>query len=127
MKNKTKILYVWEHDVSLGDALTNFHAHLSIVKDRNPLSIIYVISHPRTYNTGVLNLLIDKGLIDFVYPFQISKLNDELNGHFKNLLINLNIDIIIHNKHTEYESVKLLQDEFKNSIHLQTNDSNLKT
>lgn len=121
-----KILYVWEHDVSLGDSLTNFHAHLCVVKNKYPLSIIHAIVNPRTYNTGVTNLLINKGLIDFVYPFHINKIDNDINVSYKNLLLNINFDIVIHNKHSSVESTNLIKKIFDKQIHLQTSESNFK-
>ena len=118
--DQKKILYIWEHAVSFGDSLTNFHAHLSVVKNKYPLSIIYVIVNPLTYNTGVTNLLMNKGLIDFVYPFYINKINEGDNFYYKNLLLKNNIDIIIHNNGTSYDTINLVKSIFNNQIHLQT-------
>lgn len=119
-----KILYLWEFDVSLGDSLTNFHAHLSLVKDKYPLSIIYTVVNPRTYITGVTNLLLNKGLIDFVYPFYISKIKEESNVYYKNLVQNLDIDIIIHNNYSPIKSIEFIKEIFADKIHLQTSGSN---
>jgi len=124
--DQKKILYIWEHAVSFGDSLTNFHAHLSVVKNKYPLSIIYVIVNPLTYNTGVTNLLMNKGLIDFVYPFYINKINEGDNFYYKNLLLKNNIDIIIHNNGTSYDTINLVKSIFNNQIHLQTLECDFK-
>ena len=124
--DQKKILYIWEHAVSFGDSLTNFHAHLSVVKNKYPLSIIYVIVNPLTYNTGVTNLLLTKGLIDFVYPFYINKINDGYNFYYKNLLIKNNIYIVIHNNGSSEESVNLIKNIFNDQIHLQTSECDFK-
>jgi len=121
-----KILYIWDHAVSFGDSLTNFHAHLSVVKNKYPFSIIYVIVNPLTYTTGVTNLLIDKGLIDFVYPFFINKINNDDSGYYKELLLKINVDIVIHNNGTSEETVNLVKSIFNNQIHLQTSECDFK-
>ena len=122
--DQKKILYIWEYDVSFGDSLTNFHENLSLVRNKLPLSIIYAVINPRTYNTGVTNLLLSKGLIDFVYPFNISKINEESNNSFKTLIKYLDVDIIIHNNYSSIKSVELIKEMFSNKIHLQTPNSN---
>lgn len=118
-----KFLYVVEHDMSFGDSLTNFHSHISFIKDKYPFSIIYVIVHPRTFNTGVTNLLIDKGLIDFAFPLELGKINSDNNIFFKTHLLNLGVDYVVVNKHTSQESVNLFIQLFKNVEFLQTPES----
>jgi hypothetical protein len=118
-----KILYVWEHDVSLGDSLTNFYSHLSILKEKHRDSIIYVIIHPRTYNTDVSNILLERGLIDFVFPIHINKVNDVIYDHYMSLLQNIKFDIILHNQHSQKSSCELINDIYPDALILQTMES----
>jgi len=121
--NSVNILYIWEHDVSLGDSLTNFHQHLSIVKEKYPRSLIHCIVHPRTYNTGVTNIFLMKGLIDFVYPSDLKNSNT-LDENYKNILINSDIDIVIHTPNNSEYTIKYFKNLLTKSIHLQTEQCN---
>jgi hypothetical protein len=120
--NFIKVLYVWQHDVSLGDSLTNFYSHLSLIKEKHPNSIIYAVVNPRTYNTSVTNIFLQKGLIDFVYPFYIK--NIEENHAYKFILENTKFDLIIHNQHSEKDVLELTRKTFPTGLHLQTLESN---
>ena len=121
--NFINILYVWQHDVSLGDSLTNFHSHLCIIKQKHPNSIIYTIVHPRTYNTSVVNVFLKKGLIDFVYPFYIKNINIDENYDYKCILERTKFELVIHNQHSEKDVVDITKKMYPNSLHLQTFES----
>lgn len=117
------ILYTLEHDVSLGDSLTNFHAHLSAVKYKYPYSNIYAVIHPRTYNTGVHVILMNKGLIDFVLPFPISNIDDPLNYHYNEVLKNVNFEFVIHTQHSSEVGIEKIVNFFPASVtHLAANE-----
>lgn len=120
--SKLKILYIWEHDVSMGDSFTNFHIHLSAIRDKHPSAIIYSIVHPRTYNTGVTNIFLLRGLIDYVLPLQIQEIKSPLYSHYRKIL--KNIDVVIHVNHSSLKSVNILRELYPSSIHLQTQESN---
>ena len=119
-----KILYIWEHDVSLGDTLTNFYSHLSLLKDKYKHSIVYAIIHPRTYNTNVSDILLKKGIVDYVYPLNISQIHNQVYFPYKNLLDNIDIDIILHNQHTSYETCELVKKWKPDCKFIQTQESN---
>jgi hypothetical protein len=119
-----KILYVWRHDVSLGDSLTNFHDQLSWIKKMHPRSVIYTIVHHRTYNTDVCSLLLNKGIIDFVYPIHVDNINSEEYKSFLYILQNVNFDVVIHNNHSTAECVSNIKSLFPRSLHIQSNFSN---
>jgi hypothetical protein len=119
-----KILYVWRHDVSLGDSLTNFHDQLSWIKKIHPRSVIYTIVHHRTYNTDVCSLLLNKGIIDFVYPIHVDNINSEEYKSFLYILQNVNFDVVIHNNHSTVECVNNIKSLFPRSLHIQSNFSN---
>jgi len=119
-----KILYVWHHDVSLGDSLTNFHVQLCWIKKIHPRSVIYTIVHHRTYNTDVCSLLLNKGIIDFVFPINLDNINSNDYGDFRYILQNVNFDIVIHNNHSPVECVDNIKFLFPQSLHIQSNNSN---
>ena len=116
------VLYTLEHDVSLGDSLTNFHQHLSPIKFKFPDCNIYAIIHPRTYNAGVHEILLNQGLIDFVFPFPISNIDDSCNFHYKQMLKSINFGYVIYNKHLSNLGIDKLVDTFPMGTHLETND-----
>lgn len=119
-----KILYVWHHDVSLGDSITNFHSDLSLFKEQDENCIIYTIIHPRTYNTGVCNILLNKGLIDFVFPILLDDIFNHNYTHY--LKVFPKFDIVVHNRHNNEILVKKLISYFSNSVHIQTEESDFK-
>lgn len=123
MNNFKNILYVWHHDVSLGDSLTNFHAHLCSLKHKHPNSIIHVIIHPRTYNTDVHTILTNKGIIDFVYPIELDRIENNVYRYFNHILKNINFDIVLHNVHTDPKMVGKFKTLFPNALHLETFNS----
>lgn len=119
-----KILYVWRHDVSLGDSLTNFHNELCWIKEKHPRSVIYIIIHHKTHNTDVCTLLLYKGLIDFVYPIHVDNINSSEYLDFLYVLKSVNFDIVIHNYHSTTESVETIKSLFPKSLHIQSHRSN---
>jgi len=52
------------------------------------------------------------------------KINEDSNYDFRNLIQNLDIDIIIHNNYSEIKCVELIKEMFVNKIHLQTSGCN---
>lgn len=124
--DQINVLYIWTHDVSLGDSLTNFHRHISIIKYKNPNSIIHCIVNPRTYNTGVTNILLLKGLIDFVYPMEASYIHNQIYDSYKNVLININFDMLIFNELVPENTLSIFSEIFPKSLKLKTENCKLK-
>lgn len=120
--NFTNIIYVFEHDVSLGDSLTNFHAHLSLFKERLDRCRIFALLHPRTYNTHVHQLLLEKGLIDYVFPVIASNIESKEYSSYLNIL--RDIDIVIYPKENILDTVNIFKKIFFKSTHLQCPESN---
>jgi hypothetical protein len=115
----TRILYIFGTDGSLGDSLTNFHADLCVLKEKFPRSVIHTIVHPRTYNTGVTELLLNKGIVDFVYPINLTKESLNQCELYISTLLNINFQVVLHNGHNTQESVDFFMNIFTESVHIQ--------
>jgi len=119
-----KILYILQFDTTLGDTLTNVHSDLFLIKKKYPRSVIYTIVHPRTFNTDVCNLLLNKGIVDFVYPLILESVHLEVYQNYINIFNKINFEIILYNRHCTSTCVEYFKSLFSKSFHLQTQHSN---